>query len=318
MSMDEKKIYDVVILGAGPAGLSAALYAARGGLSALIIEKGVNGGQIAATDAIENYPGQMPEGETGESLANRMALQAEHFGAVRVQDVILEAVLDQEIKELRGQKKTYQGRFVILAMGASPRPIGCKGEEQYKGSGISYCATCDGNFFTGLEVYVAGGGDAAVEEAVYLTRFAKKVTIVHRRDQLRAVKSIQEQAFRNPKIEFLWDSVVEEAFGEGVLQGLIIRNVKTGEHTEIKADPADGMLGLFGFVGNIPNSSLVKGIVDMNEHGYIRTDEDMHTSLKGVYAAGDIRIKNVRQVVTAAADGAIAAIHISTEAQLDR
>lgn len=317
MSMD-KKIYDVVILGAGPAGLSAALYAARGGLSVLIIEKGVCGGQIAAADAIENYPGQMLEGETGGSLANRMALQAEHFGAVRVQDVILEVTLDQEIKELRGQKETYPGRFVILAMGAFPRPIGCKGEEQYKGSGISYCATCDGNFFAGLEVYVAGGGDAAVEEAVYLTRFARKVTIVHRRDQLRAVKSIQEQAFKNPKIEFLWDSVVEEAFGEGVLQGLIIRNVKTGERTEITADPADGMLGLFGFVGNIPNSSLVKGMVDMNEHGYIRTDEDMHTSLKGVYAAGDIRIKKVRQVVTAAADGAIAAVHISAEAQMDR
>lgn len=317
MSMDEKKIYDVMILGAGPAGLSAALYAARGGLSVLIIEKGVSGGQIAATDAVENYPGQMLEGETGESLAKRMALQAEHFGAVRVRDVITEAALAQEIKELHGQKETYQGRFVILAMGASPTPIGCKGEAQYKGSGISYCAACDGNFFTGLDVYVAGGGDAAVEEAVYLTRFARKVTIVHRRDQLRAVKSIQEQAFKNPKIEFLWDSVVEEAFGEGVLQGLKIRNVKTGEQIQVTADPADGMLGLFGFVGNIPNSSLVKGMLDMDERGYIRTDEEMHTSLKGVYAAGDIRVKTVRQVVTAAADGAIAAVHISAEAQMD-
>lgn len=312
---DNKKIYDVMILGAGPAGLTAALYAARGGLSVLVIEKGIDGGQIAATDMIENYPGQVLEGESGESLSKRMAFQAERFGAVKVQDVITEAVLEQEVKEFRGQKDTYQARYVILAMGASARPVGCKGEEQYKGSGISYCATCDGNFFTGLEVYVAGGGDAAVEEAVFLTRFARKVTIVHRRNQLRAAKSIQEKAFRNPKIAFLWDSVVEEAFGEGVLQGLVIRNVKTGELTRIEADPADGMLGLFGFVGNIPNSSLVKGIVDMDEKGYIRTGEDMHTSLREVYAVGDIRVKSVRQVVTAAADGAVAAVHISSECQ---
>ncbi len=316
MSMEEnKKIYDVMILGAGPAGLTAALYAARGGLSVLVIEKGIDGGQIAATDKVENYPGQVLEGESGESLSKRMALQAERFGAVKVQDVIAEASLDQEVKELRGQKETYLARYVILAMGASARPIGCKGEERFKGSGISYCATCDGNFFTGLDVYVAGGGDAAVEEAVFLTRFARKVTIVHRRNQLRAAKSIQEKAFQNPKISFLWDSVVEEAYGEGVLQGLVIRNVKTGELTRIEADPADGMLGLFGFVGNIPSSALVKGIVDMDEKGYIQTDEDMRTSLKEVYAAGDIRVKNVRQVVTAAADGAVAAVHISAEYQ---
>ncbi len=316
MSMEEnKKIYDVMILGAGPAGLTAALYAARGGLSVLVIEKGIDGGQIAATDKVENYPGQVLEGESGESLSKRMALQAERFGAVKVQDVIAEASLDQEVKELRGQKETYLARYVILAMGASARPIGCKGEERFKGSGISYCATCDGNFFTGLDVYVAGGGDAAVEEAVFLTRFARKVTIVHRRNQLRAAKSIQEKAFQNPKIAFLWDSVVEEAYGEGVLQGLVVRNVKTGELTRIEADPADGMLGLFGFVGNIPSSALVKGIVDMDEKGYIQTDEDMRTSLKEVYAAGDIRVKNVRQVVTAAADGAVAAVHISAEYQ---
>ncbi|MCI9491483.1 MAG: FAD-dependent oxidoreductase, partial [Dorea sp.] len=288
---------------------------ARGGLSVLVIEKGIDGGQIAATDKVENYPGQVLEGESGESLSKRMALQAERFGAVKVQDVIAEASLDQEVKELRGQKETYLARYVILAMGASARPIGCKGEERFKGSGISYCATCDGNFFTGLDVYVAGGGDAAVEEAVFLTRFARKVTIVHRRNQLRAAKSIQEKAFQNPKISFLWDSVVEEAYGEGVLQGLVIRNVKTGELTRIEADPADGMLGLFGFVGNIPSSALVKGIVDMDEKGYIQTDEDMRTSLKEVYAAGDIRVKNVRQVVTAAADGAVAAVHISAEYQ---
>lgn len=308
-------MYDVMILGAGPAGLSAALYAGRSGLSVLVIEKGMAGGQIAATDAIENYPGQMLENETGVSLTERMWLQAEKFGAVKVRDTILEAALDQEVKELRGEKETYQARYVILAMGAAPRPIGCKGEEQFRGSGISYCATCDANFFTGLQVYVAGGGDSAVTEAVYLTRFAKKVTIVHRRRQLRAAKSIQEKAFRNPKIDFLWDSVIEEVHGDGVLQGITVRNVKTNETVRIEASQEDGMIGLFGFVGNIPNSELVRGIVDLDEGGYIRTDEDMRTSLKGVYAAGDIRVKEVRQVVTAAADGAIAAVSISTEYQ---
>lgn len=308
-------MYDVMILGAGSAGLSAALYAGRSGLSVLVIEKGTIGGQIAATDAIENYPGQMLENETGVSLTERMWLQAEKFGAVKVRDTILKAVLDGEIKELCGEKETYQARYVILAGGAAARPIGCKGEEQFRGSGISYCATCDANFFTGLEVYVAGGGDSAVTEAIYLTRFAKKVTIIHRRRQLRAAKSIQEKAFQNPKIDFLWDSVVEEVFGDGVLQGMTVRNVKTNETVKIEADQEDGMIGLFGFVGNIPNSELVRGMVDLDEGGYIRTDEDMRTSLEGVYAAGDIRVKEVRQVVTAAADGAVAAVNISMEYQ---
>lgn len=308
-------VYDVMILGAGPAGLSAALYAGRSGLSVLLIEKGIDGGQIAATSEIENYPGQLLEGEDGKTLVKRMTLQAEQFGAVRAKDTIREAVLDQEIKELRGDRETYQARNLIIASGAYARPIGCKGEDQLRGSGISYCATCDANFFTGLEVYVAGGGDAAVEEAIYLTRFARKVTIVHRRDQLRAVKSIQDKAFQNPKIAFLWDSVIEEVHGDGILQGIDIRNVKTGEITKIEADPADGMLGLFGFVGNVPNSGLFEGLIDMDERGYIRTDENMQTSLPGVYAAGDIRVKTVRQVVTAASDGAIAAVNVSMRCQ---
>lgn len=305
------KVYDVMILGAGPAGLSAALYAGRSGLSVLLIEKGIDGGQIAATSEIENYPGQMLEGEDGTTLVKRMTTQAEKFGADRVRDVIRKAALSQEIKEFEGEKDTYRARYAIIASGAYARSIGCKGEEKFRGSGISYCATCDANFYTGLEVYVAGGGDAAVEEAIYLTRFARKVTIVHRRDQLRAVKSIQDKAFQNPKIAFLWDSVIEEVHGDGILQGIDIRNVKTGEITKIEADPADGMLGLFGFVGNVPNSGLFEGQIDMDERGYIRTDENMQTSLPGVYAAGDIRVKTVRQVVTAAADGAIAAVQIA-------
>lgn len=304
-------VYDVMILGAGPAGLSAALYAGRSGLSVLLIEKGADGGQIAVTDEIENYPGQMPEGESGTSLIKRMSEQADRFGTVRVRDQIQSVDFSGEVKELQGEKETYRGRYVIIAAGAYARPIGCEGENKYRGSGISYCATCDANFFRDLEVYVAGGGDAAVEEAIYLTRFARKVTIIHRRNELRAVKSIQDKAFANPKIDFLWDSVVEEVHGAGILQGLTIRNVKTGEKTEIEADPKDGMIGLFGFVGNIPNSGLFQGVLELDEKGYIRTDEEMRTSVDGVYAAGDIRVKSVRQVVTAAADGAIAAVHVS-------
>lgn len=304
-------IYDVMILGAGPAGLSAALYAGRSGLSVLLIEKGVDGGQIAVTDEIENYPGQIPEGESGASLIKRMSEQAARFGTVRVRDQIKSVDFSGEVKELKGEKETYQGRYVIIAAGAYARPIGCEGEDKYRGSGISYCATCDANFFRDLEVYVAGGGDAAVEEAIYLTRFARKVTIIHRRDELRAVKSIQDKAFANPKIEFLWDSVVEEVHGAGILQGLTVRNVKTGEKTKIEEDSKDGMIGLFGFVGNIPNSELFQGVLELDEKGYIRTDEEMRTSVDGVYAAGDIRVKSVRQVVTAAADGAIAAVHVS-------
>ena len=203
-------IYDVIILGAGPAGLSAGLYAGRSRLDTLIIEKGQAGGQIINTDEIENYPGQIVEGETGVSLVRRMYEQTEQFGAEHVRDTITDVELNGEIKVLTGEKDTYQAKNIIIATGAYARTIGCKGEQEYKGRGISYCATCDANFFTDLEVYVAGGGDAAVEEALYLTKFARKVTIIHRRDELRAAKSIQEKAFANPKIAFLWDSVVEE------------------------------------------------------------------------------------------------------------
>ena len=304
------KIYDVIILGAGPAGLAAGLYAGRGRLSVLIIEKGQDGGQIAITDEIENYPGQIVEGESGPALVARMTAQAEKFGAERVSDTITEVKLDGEIKVLKSAKAEYQAKNVIIATGAHSRAIGCKGEEEYKSKGVSYCATCDANFFEDLEVYVVGGGDSAVEEAMYLTKFARKVTIIHRRDALRAAKSIQEKAFANPKIEFMWDTVVEELYGEDILQGMIVKNVKTGETHKVDADPEDGMFGLFGFIGTVPNSGIVEGLVDMDERGYILTDEDMHTNIPHVYAAGDVRKKSLRQVVTAAADGAIAAMQI--------
>ena len=301
------KIYDVIILGAGPAGLAAALYAGRSMLSTLIVEKGQDGGQIAQTDEIENYPGQMLEGESGASLVARMAKQAQHFGAERIRDNIKEVSLEGSVKKLVGSKGEYLGKTLIIATGASPRPIGCRNEEKFKGAGISYCATCDGMFFRGLEVFVVGGGDAAVEEAIFLTKFARKVTIIHRRDQLRAARSIQEKAFANPKIAFLWDSVLEEVDGKFELNKVIVKNVKTGELTIIEADPADGMFGVFGFIGMNPSSALFEGKLPL-EKGYIPTDEDMHTSIPGVYAAGDIRVKSLRQVVTAVADGAIAAM----------
>ena len=301
------KIYDVIILGAGPAGLSAGLYAGRSRLSTLIIEKGQDGGQIAITDEIENYPGQEVEGETGPSLIARMTKQAEKFGAKRVLDVVNAVELVGDVKKVSTAKETYLAKTVILASGAFPRPIGCKGEAEYMGKGVSYCATCDANFFEDFEVFVVGGGDSAVEEALYLSKFARKVTIIHRRDELRAAKSIQEKAFANPKIEFLWDSVVEELHGDEILSSMTVKNVKTGETHVIEADEEDGMFGVFGFIGTIPNSKLFEGQLDM-ESGYIKTNEDMHTNISGVFAAGDVRVKSLRQVVTAAADGAIAAM----------
>ena len=301
------ELYDVIILGGGPAGLTAGLYAGRSRLKTLLIEKNQDGGQIALSADVENYPGQLLEGETGVSLAARMAAQCERFGVERKRDDIQKAELSGEIKRLIGSGGTYEARTVILATGASPRPIGCENEKDFIGRGVSYCATCDGAFFRGLDVYVAGGGDSAVEEALFLTRFARKVTIIHRRDQLRAAKSIQEKAFANPKIGFLWDSVVVKAEGSDVLDTLTVRNVKTGGLTVIKAAPEDGMLGLFGFVGYLPNTGLFADQLPL-ENGYVSTDTDMRTALPGVFAAGDVRVKSLRQVVTAAADGAIAAV----------
>ena len=300
-------LYDLIILGAGPAGLSAALYAGRACLKTLLIEKAMPGGQITLTNDIENYPGQMLEGESGFSLTERMGQQADKFGVERAYDEITAINLDGEEKVLTGLSGEYRARTVILATGAHPKPIGCENEQQFTGRGISFCATCDGMFFRDLDVYVVGGGDSAVEEAIFLTRFARKVTIIHRRDQLRAVKAIQERAFQNEKIAFLWNTVVEKVDGDMALSEMTVRNVVTGERTIIRANETDGTFGLFGFVGYAPNTALFEGKVNM-DHGYIVTDEDMHTSIPGVFAAGDVRVKSLRQVITAAADGAIAAM----------
>jgi len=299
-------VYDVVIVGGGPAGLSAGLYAGRARLNALLIEKDKDGGQIVITSEIENYPGCLPE-ESGSTLVQRMTDQVEKFGIERTADCIESVDFSGDIKVLKGKRNEYHAKTVIIATGAYPKPIGCPGERELIGKGVSYCATCDGNFFEDFEIFVVGGGDTAVEEALYLTKFGRKVTIIHRRDELRAAKSIQEKAFNNPKVEFMWDSVVKEIKGDGMVQSMSVENVKTGEVREIVADEEDGTFGIFGFIGYLPQSKCFEGSLDM-EYGYIRTNENMETNVPGVFAAGDIRIKSLRQVVTACADGAIAAV----------
>ena len=302
------KLYDVLILGAGPGGLAAGLYAGRARLSTCIIEKGQDGGQIAITDSIENYPGQIVEGVSGPSLIKRMTEQAERFGCDRVHDTIKSVELEGDVKKVVGVNGTYEGKTLIIATGANPRPIGCKGEQEFLGKGVSYCATCDANFFEGLPVFVVGGGDSAVEEAMYLTKFASSVTLIHRRHELRAAKSIQEKAFKNEKLHIMWDTVVEELSGDDILQKIKVKNVVTGEEQVLEASEEDGMFGIFGFIGRIPTTELFQGTnLKMDERGYIPTDEDMHTNIPGVFTVGDVRVKSLRQVVTAAADGAIAA-----------
>ena len=303
------KVYDIIVLGAGPAGLTAASYAGRARMDTLLIEGTKDGGQIVITNEIENYPGSLEE-ESGPSLIARMTKQVEKFGADRVTDPIVDVELEGKVKHLKGNHGDYYAKAVVIATGASPRPIGCPGEKEFTGKGVSYCATCDANFFEDFEVYVVGGGDSAVEEAMYLTKFARKVTLVHRRDELRAAKSIQEKAFANPKMAFMWNTTIEEIKGDGVVTSMIVKDTKTGETREIEADEEDGTFGIFVFVGFDPKSQLFEGKLEM-ENRYIVTDKYMHTSVPGVFAAGDVIVKHLRQVVTACGDGAVAA----TEAQ---
>ncbi|GAA6513819.1 thioredoxin-disulfide reductase [Merdimmobilis hominis] len=300
-----EKIYDVIIIGAGPAGLAAGSYAGRARMDTLIIEKDKDGGQIVITAEIENYPGGVDE-ESGPSLIGRMAKQAEHFGAQKVKDTIVDVELEGDVKHLKGLKGDYYGKTVIIATGAHPKPIGCPGEKEFTGKGVSYCATCDGSFFEDFDIYVVGGGDSAVEEAMYLTKFGRQVTLIHRRDQLRAAKSIQEKAFANPKMKFMWNTTVEELKGDGILTSMVVKDTVTGETREIVANEEDGTFGVFVFIGFEPHGELFEGKVEM-KNGYIVTDDNMKTNIPGVFAAGDIRVKSLRQVVTAAADGAIAA-----------
>ncbi len=295
------KIYDVAIIGGGPAGYSAGLYASRGKLNTILIEKGKWGGQAATTEELENYPGAA-ENSTGPKLMERMKNQAEAFGTEFLHDEVVGLDLNDKVKIVKLKEKEIKTNTVIIATGAEHVSLGVPGEDTLRGKGVSYCATCDADFFTELEIVVIGGGNTAVEEAIYLTKFADKVTIVHRRNEFRAAKSAVEKALSNEKINVIWDSVVEEIYGDGIVEGVRLKNVKTEEITDFPTD------GVFLFVGTKPMSDFAKGLVEMNERGYIITDENMKTSVDGVFAAGDIRVKLLRQVITAAADGAIAAI----------
>lgn len=293
-------IYDTIIIGGGPAGLSAGLYAARSKMDTLLIEKGKYGGQTATTAELENYPGSMEEC-TGPGLIERMRKQAEEFGTEFVKDEIVEVELEGNVKVVKGIKETYHSKTIIIATGAYPRLAGFEKEMELRGRGVSYCATCDADFFTELDVAVIGGGDSALDEAIYLTKFAESVTIIHRRDQFRAAKSIVEKAQANPKINFIYDSVVVEAKGDEILEGLVLKNVKTGDLSDLTVD------GCFVFVGYLPITELFKGKIELTERGDIITDVEMRCSIPGVFAAGDVRDKSLRQVITAASDGAIAA-----------
>ena len=292
------EIYDVIILGAGPAGLAAGLYAGRSRLNVLIIEKGQDGGQIAITDEIENYPGQIVEGESGPSLIARMTEQAEKFGAKRVSDMIKEVELEGEVKVLKSEKNEYRGKNVIIATGAHARPIGCKGEGQFRGKGVSYCATCDGAFFRNKVTAVVGGGNVALEDAIFLSRMCKKVYLIHRRDEFRGAKILQDEVKKNDKIEILWNTIVTKIDGDEVVEGLHIQDVDNHVDKLLDVD------GIFIAVGTKPASELLSGKLSTDEKGYIIAGEDGVTNIPGIFAAGDGRSKNLRQVVTAVSDGA--------------
>jgi len=296
------KVYDVAIVGGGPAGLAAGLYASRGKMSAVIIEKGKWGGQAATTEELENYPGSI-EHPTGPKVMERMRAQAEAFGTELLKDEVVGFDFSDKIKTVKLSKGEIKAKTVIFATGAQPMLLGAPGELELRGKGVSYCATCDADFFTELDVVVIGGGDAAVEEAIYLTKFAEKVTIVHRRDEFRAAKSIVEKAMSNEKISVIWNTTVEEIYGDGIVEGVKLKNTQTGEVTDYRAD------GVFVFVGTKPITEVIKGHVELDAKGYIKADEEMRTSVEGVFAAGDVRIKSLRQVITACADGAIAAVN---------
>ena len=303
-----EKIYDVIIIGAGPSGLTAGLYAARAKMDCLILEKDKTGGQIVTTAEVANYPGSI-EGATGPKIIARMVAQCDEFGVVRKKDGVKSVDFTGVIKLIYTESgETLKAKSIIVATGATPRKLDCPGEKELMGKGVSYCATCDADFFTDLEVYTVGGGDSAIEESIFLTKFARKVTIIHRREGFRAAKSIIEKAQANKKIEFLLNSVIEEIKGDGIVESIVIKDTVTGELTEKFANEDDGTFGVFVFVGYVPLSTIFKGILNMDESGYLKTDDNMKTNIPGVFAAGDIRVKSLRQVVTATSDGAIAAV----------
>jgi len=300
MMMSEERMYDVVIAGAGPAGMTAAVYASRANLDTLMIERGIPGGQVANTEDVENYPGF--DHILGPDLSNKMFEHAKKFGAEYAYGDISEVVDHGEYKVVKAGDQEYKTRTVIIATGAEQKKIGIPGEEEFVGRGVSYCAVCDGAFFKDKELVVIGGGDSAVEEGIYLTKFAKKVTIIHRRDELRAQKIIQERAFNNDKIEFIWNTEAEEINGpDGKVSSLSLVNRETGDKSTFETD------GVFIYIGTIPLSEPFKSLGITNDEGYIPTNEEMETNIPGIYAAGDVREKKLRQIVTATGDGSIAA-----------
>lgn len=302
-----KNMYDVVVIGGGPAGLTAALYLSRARYRVVVVEKEKFGGQITITHEVVNYPGV--EKTSGEALTATMRKQAESFGAefllAEVEDLVTEGDI-KVVKTTRGDLKTYG---ILLATGAHPRMIGFKGEEEFRGRGVAYCATCDGEFFTGKEVFVIGGGFAAAEEAVFLTKYAKHVNILFRKDDFSCAAATAEAAKNHEKINVIPNTVVEEVYGDSALRGIRYKNIKTEEVHEYKAEAGDN-IGVFVFAGYQPATSLVKGIVELDESGYIVTDRVQKTNIDGIYAAGDVCIKPLRQVVTAVGDGALAATEL--------
>ena len=292
---------DLIILGSGPAGLSAALYAARADLKPLILTGMTLHGQASTTDTIENYPG-FPEGVGGEELGQLFQTQAERFGAEIEMDQATSVDLSKRPYTIETYGKKYLATSLIITTGADPKKLNIPGEKEFTGRGVSYCGTCDGWFFKDKDIVVVGGGDSALEEGLFLTRFANTVTIIHRRDELRAGAILVKRANENPKIKFIWNTVVAEIKGENAVNAVLLKNVKTGEE---KIHPTDG---IFIFIGHRPNSDLFTGQLDLDEHGYLITNKYMETSLPGVYAAGEITDPNFRQVITSAGMGAAAAI----------
>ena len=305
--MEDTK-YDVIIVGAGPGGLTCAMYLARAGLKAVVLERGGPGGQMLTTNLVENYPG-FPDNITGTDLADRLVEHAKRWGAeIAYGDVKIfsRRDADNKVTVTLADDSTLTCRALVIASGASPRKVGFKGEEEFVGRGVSYCALCDGNFYRGKDVCVVGGGDSAVEEAVYLSNIANKITVIHRRGQFRAKKVAQDAALARPNIEYSWHSTVEEVYGAQFVEGVRIKNVKTGETREIPCD------GVFFYVGIVPATSYVPSFIERDEQGFIKTNRHMETNMPGIYAVGDIRRPQARQVATAVGDGADCSVAIQT------